>query len=139
MRAGDVDRGSRGSVARRALVLSLSLWLNGCRSPTDYVCPTILLPGVSVTVVDATTSAPPAARSTLVVTDGAYADSAVTAAGMGVVHSAAAAYGRGGNFAVVVHTPGYADWARAGVQVSVDDCGHPNTARFTIALQPLGP
>lgn len=126
-------------MSRVAFALALlAIGSGGCKSNFEPVCASILLPAVSVSVLDARTNAPPLVASTLYVSEGAYMDSAVTAVLAGGAHIAAAAYGRPGTYTIVIRTPGYADWTKSSLQVVADACGKPHTANVSASILPLG-
>jgi hypothetical protein len=82
-------------------------------------------------VIDARTGASipdrVASAGTLIVRDGAYADTTPLLAG--------AAPDRPGSYAVAVHLPGYREWRRSGVEVSPRPCSV-RTTYLRVVLQP---
>ena len=94
--------------------------------------------GLTVTVVDSVTSAPPAS-AVLLARSGAFVDSVGPATpvvgslnGPPVLVLSAAGE-RPGTYDLTVRAPGYRDWTRTGVEVTADEChvhGVPVTARL---------
>jgi hypothetical protein len=94
---------------------------------------------VLVTVVDSTTGGPPSSRPTLIITEGAYADTAFgTAPGqMSPFPVIPAAPERPGTYSLTVTAAGYRQWTRDGVKVREGGrCDDIQTVRVTARLQP---
>jgi hypothetical protein len=99
-------------------------------------------PGIEVRVLDARTDRPPARGATLVVRDGAFADTATQTAplperggGVGEVILRTARE-RAGTYALEVRAPGYRPWRAGGVAVHQGVC-HVETVELTVYLDPL--
>ncbi len=91
---------------------------------------------VNVRVVDAATGASRADGATLVVREGAYADSMT--GGPGSPPVLAAAPEREGTYEVTVRRAGYRDWTRSGVRVGRGgSCNGLRSALLTAELEPL--
>jgi hypothetical protein len=117
---------------RPLLVVAASMLAAACSLTGPGGCNLVLVSAVRVTVRDAQTHLPPEPASTLVIVDGTYKDSVVSAAGSATQpREMFAGDGRPGTYEILVRTSGYADWTRSGVVVSGDHCGHPNTAKLT--------
>ena len=115
--------------------------LSACTSSLDGipVCTDDFRHGLSVTVVDSVTSAPPAS-AVLIARSGAFVDSVGPATPHPVVQNGPpvlllfSAGERAGTYDLTVRAPGYRDWTRNGVNVTEDEC-HVRLTEVTARLQ----
>ena len=108
------------------LLLSVGTLLGACGVlEPETKCQMILRPAIVVEVRDARTDAPSAGGATLVVRDGAYADSAQGAPATGSDASLliSAAPGRPGTYDVLVRKAGFRDWTAENVKAREGKCG----------------
>jgi len=112
----------------RYYVLLLPCLLACAGSPADinYNCTDVAYPAIGVTPVDAETGSV-LASATIIVRDGAYADTAQLYEGL--------AYERAGTYFVSVTAPDHYVWNRSNVVVGADQC-HVHTVRLTASLVP---
>lgn len=109
----------------------------GCIGPFDPCGSDVGSFAVQVNVTDARNGGPPSTQPTLVVKDGAFADTAVGPSPGTVTRVfVAAAVERPGTYDVTVTAPGYLTWTKSGVQVGRGKCDKVETARLTAELQP---
>jgi len=116
------------------LLLAVSSVLSGC---TGADCTSILLWGISVTIVDGATGNRFTGDVTVTVTDGSYTETEsppLLPAGPRVSNLAGE---RPGTYRVEVRAPGYVTWIRTNVRVRQDDC-HVRTVHLTAELEPSG-
>lgn len=118
----------------RLAVVALVPLLAACpRNPLeDTVCTMEARPAVTVELRDARTGAALTGPATVIVRDGAFADTTEISAdfsSMGVAHE------RAGVYVVTVKKAGYRDWTRADVAVERDEC-HVRTALVRAELAP---
>jgi len=113
--------------------------LMACEDTTGLACTSEARASIIVWVRDSVSGAPIAAGATLVLQDGAFADS-ITAAdhfpndwALQTMNS----WERPGTYSVTVRRPGYADWSASNVVVSDGRC-HVQTVVLTARLQPAG-
>ncbi len=123
-----------------AALLSVILGLASCTNdPISFACTDEARASIMVTVLDSVTGTGLARGATVVLQDGAYSDSSVFGPGDPIpgdsVFYATQTYERAGTYSVRVRRPGYALWAREGVQVTADQC-HVVTVRVRARLQP---
>jgi hypothetical protein len=115
--------------------VAMSLSVVGCQPGTLVGCAAALRYAISLTVVDSLTGAAPAATSTIVATSGVYAETDTNSTGNPMDNTYAIGLGRSGTFALLVTTPGYADWSASRVIVGAGDCGVPQTVALVAKLQ----
>jgi hypothetical protein len=131
----------RGRFAQAAAcggVLSLS----GCDILNPIDCTAILVPGIVIAVVDASTSRPLRGPVRVIARDGSFADTAQVqfvlppeADPDTTYHGPfALVYERAGTYDVSVHAIGYREWTDAGIRVTRDQC-HVRTKQLEAALQ----
>jgi hypothetical protein len=113
------------------------LALAACESASDpaVVCPAMIYPAVSVTVLDSVSSVNVTPGSTLVLRHGA---SAVAADSVEVPMMTAVSWGVGGKagtYGLSVRRPGYRSWNQGGIKVEEGQCG-PETVSVTARLVP---
>ncbi|MEJ7809134.1 MAG: hypothetical protein WKG32_01830 [Gemmatimonadaceae bacterium] len=124
--------------AARLATLAAALSLAGCVGPFDSCGTDEGRDAVQVTVIDARTGGPPTARPTLVVTEGAYADTGRAydpLQGARLILSAGPE--RPGTYALTVTAQGYRTWARSGVRVRRGGrCDRLETVQLTARLEP---
>lgn len=101
------------------------------------ICAAVVAPAVQVVVTDSVTSEPLSQRARGWVIRGNDVDSLrVAATGADGRPLEYVAYGRAGEYTVVVNAQGYAPWAVSGVRVPAVTCGV-ETARLEARLQPV--
>ena len=110
------------------------LALAACAEISDPVaCPAYIPSALQVTVQDSVTGANVTPGATLVLRDGAYADSVtappiVSAVGLGP--------NRAGTFTLTVRQSGYQTWTKTGIEVEEGQCGA-RTVDVVARLKPL--
>lgn len=119
---------SPASAVRPELCLLLVATLVGCGNP--LVCTGEARPGLVVSVEHAGTGEP-VAGALVVASDGAFADSARTREGRGVI----LALERPGTYEVTAEKEGFFRWTRSGVEVDEGPC-HVETVALTARLTP---
>lgn len=99
-------------------------------------CTDIAIPGIAVTVEDATTGAPIASSTTVVARSASYTDSTTRNASPSSLDllPIALAYEHEGTYTVTVAKPGYSGWMRSSVVVTADQC-HVHTVKLVALLQ----
>ncbi|HYH81360.1 MAG TPA: hypothetical protein VEX86_16265 [Longimicrobium sp.] len=111
------------------------LLLAGCLSPVGVGCTAIGRFAVNVEVRDSASGAAAADGATLVIREGEYADSVVSAIGIQVPPVLAAGAERPGTYQVTVRKNGYQPWTREGVRVGREGrCDELQSARLTARL-----
>ncbi|HEX6749450.1 MAG TPA: hypothetical protein VF092_19295 [Longimicrobium sp.] len=106
---------------KRLLLAAALLPLAACTSPLlDTVCPDWIPPAVQVTVQDSLSGAVITPGATVVIRDGAYADSLTVPP---PVETIGLGSGRVGTYEVTVRKSGYRNWVKAGVQAKDGTCG----------------
>lgn len=119
----------------RCLAIALGVFLGGCSQQSAAPCTDILLHAITVEIRDAETNAPAAQYATLVVRNGAYADSATTTAPAALMLSAAP--GRPGTYDVTVRKAGYQEWNAENVRVGGGRC-HVDPVHLQARLESAG-
>ena len=116
------------------VALAATAAMMSCNEPHTVECLTVPVAGLRVTVVDSSTSSPPA-EATLIARSLAFVDS------VGPVQPSSAtttlvlyAVDRPGTYSVQIRSPGYRDWLRPSVDVTADAC-HVRTVTLTARLQ----
>lgn len=120
-----------------ALII-LCVVLNGCSDilpSAGRVCTADYRMGLNVYVKDSISGAWAASGAMLTIRDGAYADSSAMPANRPDLDALPlwGAGERAGLYAITVRKPGFADWKKAGVRVTRDEC-HVNTRELTAQL-----
>ncbi|MEO7042627.1 MAG: hypothetical protein ABI035_10240 [Gemmatimonadaceae bacterium] len=103
-------------------------------SPTGVACTTNIVPGLSITVANASTGAQIIDSAAVSITDGGYTESYTLGGQPGGVISAANE--RPGTYNISVRKPQFAPYDTAGVTVTKDAC-HVQTVQVVAKLQPL--
>jgi hypothetical protein len=116
------------------LGVAMSTSVVGCK-PDLIGCPAGVENAIALTVVDSVTRAAPAAPSTIVATNGKYSETDTSETGNPMDNVYAIGFGRSGTFALLVKTPGYADWSASGAHVAANNCGEPQPVALTAQLQ----
>lgn len=114
--------------------------MTGCTSVTEG-CNTIALASIQVDVVDATTGAPAAAGSTVVLQSSTSRDSVAAPTFPSTLLTAYVWYedrAGPGEYAVTVYKPGYQAWSNSHVQVGSSRCGVSGLSRVTAMLSAIG-
>jgi hypothetical protein len=118
----------------RKLAWIAALAVTGCSGTDPFnaglACTAQLVPGITVTTLDAATGKPVTTRGTVVAQDGSYSD---TAKVVSIPPNYALAYERAGTYTVTVEAPGYLPFRLDGVAVSKDEC-HVQTVSVTALL-----
>lgn len=114
--------------------VAMSISVVGCK-PDLVGCTLILENAISLTVIDSLTGAAPASTSTIVATSGTYTETDTNATANPMDNDYAIGFGRSGTFALLVKTPGYADWSASGVIVAANSCGSPGNVVLVAKLQ----
>jgi hypothetical protein len=110
----------------------------GCTAPAGgggTICTAIFAFGLSVTVADSVTGAPAAAGTTVVASQGSYADSVIVPATASNSASLGLAGERAGTYLVTVRKSGYKTWTKSGIVVTKDEC-HVKGVAVTAKIQP---
>ena len=134
------DRAWPPRVRPAAAACAGALLLAGCQPATGgFACTEDFRYGLTVTVIDSATGAPPAS-AVFIARSGTFVDSAgprapapVSLAGPPLLLFASAGE-RPGSYDLTVRAPGYADWSRTGVIVTADAC-HVILTEVTARLQ----
>ena len=113
------------------LVLLAGCYQGGTLEPV--LCTQQFVFGLTVTVVDQSTSAPVANEATMTLRDGTY-EEVVTDSWDGSTLSGAGE--RPGTYTITIEHPAYTTWTRAGVTISADEC-HVIPVALTAELVPL--
>ena len=95
-------------------------------------CPDIGIAAITVIALDEVNGAPTPTRGVVIVSDGAYADTAVA---LGTPPRYAAAFNRPGTYTVTVAVAGYRPWQLAGVVVNRAACNLVTTVPIAAWLQ----
>lgn len=122
----------------RAAAVVMAALSVGCYEPSfggPIICTDQFVYGLTVEVLDATTSAAIADGATLTVVEGSYVET-VTETWDG--RSMAAAGERPGTYTVSVTRDGYQAWSRSGVSISADEC-HVIPRALEARLEPTQP
>lgn len=120
-----------GTIGSGLLVLLAGCYLGGTVEPV--LCTQQFVYGLTVTIVDQSTSTPIAGDATMTLRDGTY-EEVVTDSWDGSTLSGAGE--RPGTYSVTIEHPGYATWTRADVAISADEC-HVIPVTLTAELIPL--
>ncbi len=140
--------GPGGAALVALLTLACAIWLCGCDShvvepdstqpncPEPLNCTTVVVPGISVRVLDARTQLPLACESSGWVIEGPY---------QAPMHAACmephpddqlkGADERAGTYTVVISSRGYRYWSRSNIVVT-RDCCHVHTVELVALLEP---
>lgn len=120
-------------MARHTLCLIIvagTIWLS-CENSVGDNCTLILLPGITVELVDASTELAPKSQEFVgVATDGEFTDSVVAFRPF-----FAFAYGRPGVYNLRIRGDGYKVWTTEDVSVTRGEC-HVNTVALVARLEP---
>lgn len=95
------------------------------------VCTTEARPAINVEIRDSVTNTSIVGDGRVIVADGSFADTVLTATGFDVV---GLAHERPGNYTVTVDRTGYQTWTRPGIQVRGGTC-HVQTVSVVALLQ----
>ncbi len=115
-----------------ALALPIAAAAVGCDLLTPPVsCTDEARAGIAVEVRDSVSSAPTGVGGRVIATEGGWADTTLTMAGIAIY---GVAYERHGTYTVSVDQAGYRTWTRAGVVVTKDQC-HVRTVSILARLQ----
>jgi hypothetical protein len=106
-----------------------------CADACARGCDTILIPGISVTVVDKSTGNPFAGDVAVIATEGSYTETINPPPLPAGPRLASLAYERPGTYRVEVQAPGYVTWVATNVRVTHDGC-HVETVQLTAELEP---
>ena len=117
----------------RLLLLALAVGADACARG----CDAILIPGISVTVVDKATGIPFAGDVTVIATEGSYTETVNPPPVPAGPRLGFLAYERPGTYRVEVQAPGYVTWVATNVRVTHDGC-HVETVQLTAELEPAG-
>lgn len=120
-----------GTIGSGLLVLLAGCYQGGTVEPV--LCTKQFVYGLTVTVVDQSTSNPIAAAATMTLRDGSY-EEVVTDSWDGSTLSGAGE--RPGTYTITIEHPAYTTWTRAGVTISADEC-HVIPVALTAELVPL--
>lgn len=120
-----------GTIGSGLLVLLAGCYQGGTVEPV--LCTKQFVYGLTVTVVDQSTSNPIAAAATMTLRDGSY-EEVVTDSWDGSTLSGAGE--RPGTYTITIDHPGYETWTRVGVEISADEC-HVIPVTLTAELTPL--
>jgi hypothetical protein len=114
---------------RLLTVLIVTLVTAACSSQQSSVCTALYAYGITVTVLDASTSESLPVAPAGTVRDGNFSDS-MTVMGNQLVGAGE----RAGTYDVMVTAPGYTAWDTAGIVVTADEC-HVHGVGLTATLQ----
>jgi hypothetical protein len=124
----------RTSVAAAALAFPALAGCDVFSSLTSGDCTTLLVPAISVTVVDSVSGGDLSHGTTARAREGSFADSVTTPAdSSGGPLGIALAWEHTGVFHVSVTHPGYIAWSQSNVRVTKGSC-HVNTVRLVAQL-----
>ena len=134
-----------GLVALALALIALLVGASGCgddtvRAPGDpVVCTAEVVPGLYIDITDAATGRPAACGASVVISDGAYVETATDfcdqAFGPLPPSWMLGAFERPGEYTIVIKAPGYDDWRQEGVVVTADEC-HVQQVRIDAELMP---
>jgi hypothetical protein len=96
------------------------------------------LPGLSLSVLDSVTSAPPTVPVSLIITSPSFSDT-LPHPGDGSFDGSkfVTLYDRPGTYSLTVRASGYAPWTRSDVVVPADRCGGAITVAVVAKLRPI--
>lgn len=131
----------RTSSSRGRAVLCSGVMLAALTACSDIVgggdCVDVGWPAISVRVVDQRTGATITSGTTLVASDGDYADSTSVRSDV-PIERAGLAIGRPGRYALTVRKPGYRDRTLTDIRAPRQPCGV-TTQYVTLQLEPVAP
>lgn len=130
-----LQRGATGGGCWKAGLILVLLGATAC-SPSGPNCDLQALPGIHLTLMDATSGGPPASSGAEITTSAAdgYVES-ITVDGSQVPGPHTLAEERAGVYDVLVHAEGYQEWTASSVRVREGVC-HVETVELTAALVP---